>query len=113
MPHDLRPTILLVDDNPQIRSFIKPGMRCEPPRKVHYVLRLRRVTADHRSKHTGEDLDRIAPWSSTGAILLLVVHCSGGIMGEISPIRIRRPPAAEKHASNRRLLELLVSEAWA
>ena len=33
MPHDLRPTILLVDDNPQIRSFIKPtlednGFKC-------------------------------------------------------------------------------------
>ncbi len=26
MPQDLRPTILLVDDNPQIRSFIKPTL---------------------------------------------------------------------------------------
>jgi len=26
MPHDLRPTVLLVDDNAQIRSFIKPAL---------------------------------------------------------------------------------------
>ncbi len=26
MGHDPRPTILLVDDNPQIRSFIKPTL---------------------------------------------------------------------------------------
>ena len=26
MPHDLRPTILLVDDDPQVRSFIRPTL---------------------------------------------------------------------------------------